>query len=169
MRNLTMTCLAAGLIGVVAGHANAAPSNADSTFATKAASGGFAEIQAAREAQQKSTSPQVKAFANQIITDHTKANNQLQQIAQQEKLTLPTEPTSHDKASVQGMSSKTGAAFDRSYAEEQVRDHQQDIALFEQEAKSGRDPALKQYAQETLPTLRHHLEMARALNTGNQK
>ena len=169
MRNLTTTCLAAGLIGMIAGHANAALSSADSTFANKAASGGLAEIKAAQQAQEKSTSPQVKTFANQMIADHTKANNELQQIAQQEKLTLPTQPAAHDRATVQGMSSKTGANFDRGYAQEEVRDHQQDISLFEQEARSGRDPALKQYAQETLPTLRHHLEMARALNTGNQK
>jgi putative membrane protein len=169
MQNLTTTCFAAGLIGMIAGHANAALSSADSTFATKAASGGLAEIQAAQQAQQKSTSPQVKTFANQMIADHTKANNELQQIAQQQKLTLPTQPTAHDRASVQAMGSKTGANFDRGYAQEEVRDHQQDISLFEQEAKSGRDPALKQYAQETLPTLRHHLEMAQTLNTGNQK
>ncbi len=93
MRKLTTGCLAAGLIGLVAGQASAELSSADRNFATKSASGGLAEIQAAQIAKQKAESPQVKAFADRMISDHTQANNDLQQIAQQENLTLPTEPS----------------------------------------------------------------------------
>jgi putative membrane protein len=169
MRKLTTTCLAAGLIGLVAGQASAAVSSVDRSFATKAASGGLAEIQAAQVAQQKAGSPQVKTFADRMISDHTQANTELQQIAQQEKLTLPTQPASHDRASVQAMTGLTGSVFDRRYAQEEVRDHQQDVALFRQEANSGRDPALKQYAQKTLPVLRQHLQMAQALTNPNSR
>src|ERR1700744_2087986 len=163
MRKLTTTCLAAGLIGLLAGQASAELSSADRNFATKAASGGLAEIQTAQMAKQKAESPQVKTFADRMITDHTQANTDLQQIAQQENLALPTEPSKQERSAAQRVGDMTGAAFDRTYAQEEVRDHQQDIALFQQEADSGRDPALKQFAQKTLPTLRQHLQIAAAL------
>lgn len=168
MRKLTTSFLAAGLIGLVAGQASAELSSADRNFATKAASGGLAEVQSAQMAQQKGESPQVKTFAQRIITDHTQANNDLQQIAQQENLTLPTEPSKQERSAMQRVGGLTGAAFDRTYAQQEVRDHQQDIALFQQEAESGHDPALKQFAQKTLPTLRQHLQMAQALTTDQQ-
>ena len=168
MRKLTTSCLAAGLIGLVAGQASAELSSADRNFATKAASGGLAEVQTAQMAKQKAESPKVKAFADRIISDHTQANNELQQIAQQENLTLPSEPSKQERSATQRVSGMTGAAFDRTYAQQEVRDHQQDIALFQQEANSGRDPALKQFAQKTLPTLRQHLQMAQGLTTDQQ-
>lgn len=169
MRKLTTSCLAAGLIGLVAGQASAELSSVDRNFATKAASGGLAEIQTAQMAKQKAESPQVKTFADRIISDHTQANNDLQQIAQQENLTLPSEPSKQERSATQRVGEMTGAAFDRTYAQEEVRDHQQDIALFQQEASSGRDPALKQFAERTLPTLRQHLQMAQALTTDQQQ
>jgi putative membrane protein len=168
MRKLTTSCLAAGLIGLVAGQASAELSSADRNFATKAASGGLAEIQTAQMAKQRADSPKVKAFADRMISDHTQANNDLQQIAQQENLTLPSEPSKQERSATQRVSGMTGAAFDRTYAQQEVRDHQQDIALFQQEANSGRDPALKQFAQKTLPTLRQHLQMAQALTADQQ-
>src|SRR5215813_5148160 len=101
MRKLTTSCLAAGLIGLVAGKASAELSSADRNFAMTAASGGLAEIQTAQVAQQKAESPQVKTFAQRMITDHTQANNDLQQIAQQENLTLPTEPSKQERSATE--------------------------------------------------------------------
>jgi putative membrane protein len=164
MGKLTTTCFAAGLAGLLAGPAGAALSSADRTFVEKAASGGMAEIQAAQVAQQKASSPQVKQFASRMITDHTQANNELQQIAQQENIDVPSQPSQQDRSSVQRLGGMTGSAFDRSYAQDELRDHQQDVALFQREASSGKVPALKQFAQKTLPILRQHLQMAQALN-----
>ena len=169
MRKLTTSCLAAGLIGLVAGQASAELSSADRNFAMTAASGGLAEIQTAQLAQQKAEAPQVKTFAQRMITDHTQANNDLQQIALQENLTLPTEPSKQERSATQRIGGLSGAAFDRTYAQEELRDHQQDVALFQQEADSGRDPALKQFAQKTLPTLHQHLQMAQALSSDQQR
>ena len=90
MRNLTLpACAAAALLGVCAGSASAAISPADRTFAEKAASGGMAEIQAAELAQQRASSPQVKQFAGRMITDHSKANDELAQIAQGQPAEAP--------------------------------------------------------------------------------
>jgi putative membrane protein len=168
MPKLVTTCLTVGLLGLMSSRASAALSEGDRAFVEKAASGGMSEVQAAQIAQQKSASPQVKQFANRMVTDHTKANGELQQIAQQENFDLPSEPDQHDRSAMQQLSGMTGSSFDQSYAQAELRDHQQDIALFQREAKSGQDPALKQFAQKTLPVLRQHLQLAQALTTNRQ-
>ena len=139
-------------------------SSADKQFARMAASGGMAEIEAAQLAQQRAGSPQVRQFASRMIADHTDANNELQQIAEQENIDLPSQPDSKDMTAVKRLSGMNGTQFDQAYAQQELRDHQQDVALFRKEAQSGRDQALKEYAQKTLPTLQQHLQMAQGLN-----
>ena len=164
MRTLPLTCLAAGLACIGAIPASAALSSTDQTFVQEAASGGMAEVQTAQLAQQRSSSAQVKQFANRMITDHTQANNELQQIAQDENVSLPEKLNTKDAAAYNKLSSLNGQAFDQAYAQGAVTDHQQDITLFRKEAQSGQDPALKSFAQKTLPILQQHLQLAQSLN-----
>lgn len=63
-------------------------------------------------------------------------------------------------ASEQKLRSLTSASFDRAYAQEEVRDHQEDVALFQKDATSGKDAALRGFAQKTLRVLQQHLQMA---------
>jgi putative membrane protein len=58
-----------------------------------------------------------------------------------------------------------GAAFDREYVRDMVQDHQKDVQEFQKEAQSGSNPQLKAFAQETLPTLQQHLQMAQQLES----
>lgn len=164
MSKMLPAYLAAGLIGLAAVPASAALSSADRDFAMKAASGGMAEVQAARLAEQRSTSPQIKQFAQRMVADHTAANNELMQIAKQANITLPSQPTGKDASEAQQLRDLNGTQFDQRYAQDEVRDHQETVQLFKQEADSGQDPALKSFAQKTLPTLEQHLQMAQALN-----
>jgi putative membrane protein len=97
--------------------------------------------------------------------DHTQANKELQQIAQQENVTLPTQPTGKDAAATKKLSGLNSTAFDKAYMQDQLSDHQQVVSLFRKEASSGQDPALKAFAQKTLPILQQHLQMAEALNS----
>ena len=149
---------------LLASPAFAAVPTADQQFARQAASGGMAEVQAAQLAQQRSASPQVRQFASRMATDHGAANDELQQIAQQESIDLPSRPDSKDMAGVKRLSGMNGAQFDQNYAQEELRDHQQTVALFRKEAESGKDQALKEFAQKTLPTLQQHLQMAQQMN-----
>ena len=165
MTKMLPACLAAGLLGLAALPASAALSQVDRDFAQHAASGGLAEVQTAQLAQQRSSSPQVKLFAQRMITDHTQANNELMQIAQQTSLDLPTQPTGKDAFAAQKLSGLNGTAFDQAYARDEVSDHEQDVALFRKEANSGQDPSLKAFAQKTLPILQQHLQLAQALNS----
>jgi putative membrane protein len=164
MRTLPLACLAAGLVGMAVVPARADLNNADRSFIEQAASGGMAEIQAAQLAQQRSNSPQVKQFANRVIADHTQANSELQQIAQDQNVTLPEQPSAKDASAYRRLIGLTGTAFDQAYAQAEVSDHQQDIALFRKEAQSGQDPTVKSFAQKTLPLLVQHLQLAQGLN-----
>jgi putative membrane protein len=165
MHKFLPACLATGVLGLTALSASAALSSADREFAMKAASGGLAEVQAAQLAEQRATSPQIKQFAQRMVTDHTAANTELQQIAKQADVSLPAQPTGKDAAEGQKLRGVTGTAFDQAYAQGQLQDHRETVELFQKEASSGQDPALKAFAQKTLPILQQHLQMAEALNT----
>jgi putative membrane protein len=162
MLKYNVMLIAAGLVGLVSTQSMAALSKADQDFAQKAAAGGLAEVSLAQVAQQNAASPQVKQFAQRMIADHTQANQELQQLAQTQNMTLPREPDSKEQATQKRLSAMKGSAFDTAYARHEVEDHKQDIAEFQREAQSGQDPALKAFAQKTLPTLRQHLQMAEA-------
>ena len=164
MDKLPLALMAVGLLSFAV-PASAALSSADREFVQEAASGGMAEVQAAQLAQQRANSQQVKDFASRMITDHTQANTELQQIAQQENITLPSQPMGKDATAAKKLNSLNGAAFDKAYSQDQLSDHQQVVALFRKEASSGQDPALKAFAQKTLPILQQHLQMAQALNS----
>jgi putative membrane protein len=114
-------------------------------------------------AEQKAASPRVKQFGQRMVNDHSQANQELQQIARQQNLDLPTQPDSKDRTTEQRLGGMNGAAFDSAYARDMVNDHQQDIAAFRKEADSGTDSALKGFAQKYLPVLQQHLQMAQAM------
>jgi putative membrane protein len=159
MKQLSIT-LGALAIGFAATQAMAQMSPADKTFATKAASGGMAEVQVGRLAAQNAGSPAVREFGQKMATDHTQANQALQEIARQQQLTLPTAPASADQATEERLRAMKGNAFDTAYMKDMVQDHRQDVADFRKEAESGTDPALKAFAQKYLPALEQHLKMA---------
>jgi len=135
--------------------------SADSTFAMKAAQGGMAEVKMGQLAEQKASSPEVKQFAQRMVTDHTKANSELKQAAAQDNITLPTSLDSKDQATYDKLSKLSGSQFDREYMRDQVADHQKDISEFKKEASSGSNPNIKNFASQTLPTLQEHLTLAK--------
>lgn len=143
--------------------------NPDSTFMMKAAQGGMAEVQMGQLATQNGMNQDVKAFGQQMVTDHSKANDQLKSIASQKGVTLPTSLDAKDQATYDRLSKLHGAEFDRAYMSDMVRDHRADIADFQKEANSGSDPDLKKFAADTLPTLQHHLSMAESADAKVKK
>ena len=124
------------------------------------------EVELGRLASTKAASAEVKDFASRMVTDHSKANAELTELASGKGLTLSTQE--QVKAKHQGMFAKLekleGAAFDREYMSARVKDHDKDVALFEKQAKNGRDAALTAFAEKTLPTLREHQKMAKQVN-----
>jgi putative membrane protein len=140
-----------------------AQSSPDAKFASEAASGGEAEVKLGQLAQQNGQSSVVKEFGRRMETDHSKANEELKQAASQAGLSLPSEMSASDRATYERLSKLHGAAFDRAYAQAMVTDHEKDIAAFERESRSGQNEAIKSFAQQTLPTLKEHLQLARQM------
>jgi Predicted outer membrane protein len=146
-----------------AGYADRSTSSvsaADQEFAKKAAQGGMAEVELGRLAQRQGTSAHVKDFGKMLVEDHTKANNDLKDVAAKENITLPTDVSSEQRQNIDRLSKYSGAKFDREFLKDSVTDHREDISEFEKEANNGHDQALKSFASDKLPTLRKHLQMA---------
>lgn len=140
--------------------------SADARFVLQAAEGGMMEVAKGKLAAQKGAHEGVKQFGQKMIDDHSKVNDELKSIAGAKNITLPGEtPQSPMHATLAKLEKLEGAAFDRAYVEDQIRDHEKTIALFEREAKTGKDAELKAFAEKTLPTLKEHLTMTQDLKT----
>lgn len=133
----------------------------DREFVRKAAEGGLAEVQLGQLASEKAASPEVKQFGQRMVDDHTKANDQLKQIAQQQGIALPDKLDAKDAAIKARLEKLSGKNFDRAYMHDMVTDHTKDVTEFKHEANGGRDSAVKSFAQQTVPTLESHLKEAR--------
>ena len=134
---------------------------ADRTFVREAATGGLAEVELGNLAKEKASNADVKQFGDRMVTDHSKANDELKQWAQQKNVTLPTELDARTKATRDRLSKLSGEAFDKAYMAAMVTDHQKDVAAFQRESKMAKDADLKTWAGKTLPTLEDHLKLAR--------
>ncbi len=115
--------------------------SADMNFAVKAAQGGTAEVQMGQLAATKASNPDVKAFGQKMVDDHTKANDDLKSVAEKENMTLPTTMGAKDQAEYNKLQSLSGAKFDREYVKCMVKDHAEDIKEFQKEANTGKDRA----------------------------
>ncbi len=136
------------------------PAAHDQTFVNSAAQGGKAEVTLGQLASQKASNQKVKDFGQRMVTDHGKAGQQLSSIAEKKSITPPNTMTSEDQALYKKLQGMSGSEFDKTYMEAMVKDHKKDIDDFQREADSGKDPDVKSFASQTLPTLRDHLKMA---------
>ena len=131
-------------------------SHADRQFFEKAAKAGMKEVAVAEAVQPNLTTPSAKSFAQMMAADHSKANEELKALAAQKGVTLPApDPKPGEKWA------KNNKDADDEYLAEMVDDHKEAVDLFEKAAKS-KDADIAAFAQKTLPTLRHHLDEAKA-------
>ena len=151
---------------MLAGAASAVQSGAlakgDRTFIEKAATGGVAEIELGNLAQQKAQNQQVKDFAARMVQDHSKANDELKNIASAKGVAAPAEMDKSALKEKEKLEKLSGAKFDREYMSHMVKDHKKDVKEFANEAKNAKDGDVKNFAAATLPTLQEHLKLAQA-------
>ncbi|WP_427184272.1 DUF4142 domain-containing protein [Bordetella bronchialis] len=137
---------------------------ADKDFLENAAQGGLAEIEGSKLAQTKSSNADVKQFADQMIKDHGKANEELMALAKQKGYTPPDKPSMMQRTEIKALSVTDGTTFDKMYVSRiGVSAHEDTVKLFQKAASEAKDADIKAWASKTLPTLQHHLEMAQAL------
>ncbi len=151
---LTLTVAALSLAGIaMAQDSPAAKSSSlsvkDKTFMKKAAKGGTMEVAMGKLAEQNGQNEDVKSFGKRMVTDHSKANDELKSIASNKGVQLPSkEPT-------------TKWSSDKGYIDAMVKDHEKDLAEFQEEAKTGSDPEVKKFAEDTAKMIQEHLDLAK--------
>jgi putative membrane protein len=123
-------------------------SSADKSFMMNAAKGGMMEVEMGKMAAQNAQNADVKKFGNRMVTDHSKANNELMALAKEEGVTLP------------GGKSPGKWKSDKAYMDDMVKDHQKDLAEFQKEAQNGTDPDVKAFAAKGAKMVSGHLKMA---------
>ena len=145
------------------GTATEALNQEDQTFVKEAGIGGVAEVELSKLAQ-KSENADVKSFADRMIRDHTKANQELTTIAASLGVDVPKALDPEHERLRQKLQTLRGKPFDEQYMHGMVDDHNKVVKLFKDEERSGSNNALKQFAQKTLPVLQEHQTMALELS-----
>jgi putative membrane protein len=113
---------------------------------------------------QKSENADVKSFADRMVRDHTKANQELTTIATGLGVDAPKALDPEHERMRQKLRGLHGKSFDEQYMQGMVEDHNKVVKLFKDEERSGSNNALKQFAQKTLPVLQEHQTMALELS-----
>lgn len=146
--------------GAYPGTAPTGQDYAEKAFVTKALEGGDAEVQLGQLAQQKSQSNDVKQFAQKMVSDHTQmADKWFKPVAQQLGVSEPKGPSKKDKKEIAKLQGMSGEDFDREYITMMVKDHQQDLKDFKDEAQVAQDPSLKQVAEQGSNIISQHLQL----------
>ena len=156
-------------------------SNSDRDWVQESMSANMAEIELAKLAQDHAASNDVKQYAQMMIRDHTKAGDELKQIAQKNSITVVSDLNDEHRDLMQKLSGLRGAEFDDEYMDAMVDSHQEMINHLQSKASEDRvgdnkgevqperadnpvEQSLNQWAANTLPTARHHLDEARRIN-----
>jgi putative membrane protein len=136
----------------------------DESFLKQAAQNGLAEVESSKLALTKAQHQQVKSYAQQMVDDHTKANEELKALAQSKGVEMPTEPSVAQRAKMKLLERSDAENFDQRYVEQMgVEAHEDTVKMFQKASKEARDAEVKSYASKTLPKLQEHLKMAQDL------
>ena len=139
-------------------------SHKDASFLRSASDANNAEVDASKTAIAQSGSADVKTFAQAMVDDHSKAEDDLTGLASQKGVKVSTKPSLTQQAEAKMLAERKGSSYDQHYADSiGVKAHQDTIKLFQKEADKGDDADVKAWAAKMLPALQHHLEMAQAL------
>jgi putative membrane protein len=162
MKNVKLLLLL--LAGTLAAHAQAPdPDTTARHFLIMASLGNLQEVNAGTLAAQKADKADIQAFGAMMVTDHTKLEQQLLQLADDGDYDLPpaaTEKPVKDPHLVKA----DGADFDRMYIHSMAAGHRSTVMMFQNYAITGKSPAVKAFAAQALPMLKEHLAAIEALD-----
>lgn len=162
MKTKLFLALMAGATAIAFSSA-ALAADAAQDFVNKAAIGGMFEVESSKLADNAAKASGVKDFAHMMVTDHTAANQKLEKIAGEQKLSVPSALDSQHQTILDKLNAAKGDSFDKAYVQAQRDAHDEAVSLFEGYAKDGDNASLKTFATETLPTLKMHQEKVEAL------
>jgi putative membrane protein len=139
-------------------------SGQEKNFVMEAARSSMAEKELSDLAEQKARNESVKDLAKEIKSEHTQVVDKLQQIASNNNVSLPSDVSKSDRTIIDRLQKLSGEEFDKEYMKQTVKEHQKDVENYRQQARSAKDQEVKDYAQNTLPTLEQHLDRARQVS-----
>jgi len=165
------------------GTSGDAISAGDRDFVEDMAIGGMAEVELGRMAMERGASPEVKRFGDMMVKDHSKAGDELKQVAMQHSIPMPAGLDQKHQDLKTTLSNLRGAEFDREYMKAMVDGHEDVVDRLQTRASEDRfgddkgevkpersdnpvEGALNQWAAKALPTVRHHLDEAKRINDG---
>ena len=144
------------------GASSAKFSDRDEKMVKQIAESHLAEINAGKLAQDKASSSEVKSFAKKMVDDHTKALDDLKQLAQSKGVTLPTEPDKQHMAMEKKLQALSGDKFDKQYLQQAGdRAHKETHRLLQRASSRAEDSDLKNYASKVIATVEGHQQMAK--------
>lgn len=149
--------------------AGAAVAATPADFVDEASAAGIAEIETSRLAIQKTSATDINSYAVEMIKDHTDANRDLKDLAQRQGLKVASEEEVLGKARKMMLEVPEGESFDAAYVANQMKAHEESIALFKEQIDKPGSPELKAFAEKYLPKLEMHLDMARKLAASHIK
>ncbi len=123
--------------------------------------GGMMEVEPSKLAVEKGMSDEVKQFGQHMVDDHSKANDELMQVAASKGITLPTVLDAKHKMMRDKMASLSGAAFDKAYKQEMLKDHRKDVADFQKESMKAMDADCQRLRHQNAPDAQRTSEHAR--------
>ena len=140
-----------------------APSTSD--FVQTAAMSDMYEVEAGKIAGQKGQSDAVKQFGQSMVNAHSQTSQELKGIVQQQgiKADVPTKLDTKHQSMIDDLNKARAEDFDKTYAKQQVRAHEDAEKLFSKYADKGDNDAVKAFATKTLPVIKQHLEEAKKL------
>jgi putative membrane protein len=139
------------------GVSSAAATIPDEDFAMKAGMGGMTEVAVGKLALTKTSNTGIKKFAQMMVDDHGKANDELKQITQKKNINLPATVDAEHQAKLDSLGKLTGASFDAAYVSLMVEGHEKTLTLMQDEANNGKDADLKAFATKIAPVVKMHL------------
>jgi putative membrane protein len=138
-------------------------SDMDQQFLKQAAHAGTAEVKLGAMAKEQAASPEVQQFGQRMVTDHTKANEELMALAQAKDISVSAEIDDQHQEIAEMLSKMQGSQFDREFMYHMVKDHEKAVQLFSMASQESQDVDIKAFAAKTLPALQEHLQLARQL------
>lgn len=155
----------ASVVFAVAAIPALAADKASESFVKEAMQGNSAEVRLGQLAEKNGESPKVKQYGAMLTKDHGNANAEAKKLAKTLNVQVPSTPNEKQQKAYEDLAALRGAAFDKAFAKHMVEDHQKDIDAYTK-AASSKDKAVADYANSILPTLKKHLEQAKALPGG---
>ena len=137
--------------------------SADRTYLQQDARGSAFELQISQLASQKAQNSQVRQFSQTVVSQHSQANQQLQQVAQQNGMTLPTSLDRQDQRKMSRLRRMSGSRFDQAYLKDMVQANQQDMRQQKQELDTTQNQQIRQVVQQESQLDQQHVQAAEAL------